>query len=222
MDRIFSGTSKQTRVVRPDGCQHARNPISYHSHPYRALCGPCIATSPVQLLERASWLETCGVNVRFGLSSLYVCLTVKRDQYAKTQLSARSVSGACWLALTVRLYFAVLIEPNVVLRKAVGLEKDFVEKGCRYVECVPQLFLELWRCVEEGFDRGESAFLSSQRRSYSNRNLHNLDLGGMKLLQRCKRCTCICIRTRGAPLTSSTSFHVFAWVGQGPAPMMSE
>lgn len=50
------------------------------------------------------------------------------------------------------------------------------------MECVPQLFLEFWRYPKKGFDRGESAFLSSQGRSCSKCNQQDLDLGGVKFL----------------------------------------
>lgn len=47
------------------------------------------------------WLEMCGVNVRFDLSSLYVCLTVKRDQHAGAQLQSDYglTAGAAYYSL---------------------------------------------------------------------------------------------------------------------------
>jgi len=82
-DCDFAGRSKHSSVSDPDCVQYAKNPISYHSHPYRALCGPCIAMSASHLPALSLWLEMCGVNVLFGWSLSYVCFTVKRDQYAR-------------------------------------------------------------------------------------------------------------------------------------------
>jgi hypothetical protein len=44
--------------------------------------------SAIQSSVLVVWLATYGVNVLFGLSSSYVCLTVKRDQHAGAQLQS--------------------------------------------------------------------------------------------------------------------------------------
>ena len=83
------GMSKHRSVRCPDAFQQVTKPISYHSHPCCMLCGPCTAMSAFQSSDLVVWLETCGMNVLFGLSSSYVCLTVKRDHNASTQLAVR-------------------------------------------------------------------------------------------------------------------------------------
>ena len=77
-DCDFAGRLKHSSVSELDCVQHAKNPILYYSQPCCALCVPCIATLAFYLLTMFSWLEMCGVNVLFGWSLSYVCLTVKR------------------------------------------------------------------------------------------------------------------------------------------------
>jgi hypothetical protein len=100
-DGDLAGTSKQRSVTCPDAFQQVTKPISYHSHPCRMLCGPCTAMSAFQSSVLVLWLEMCGVNVRFDLSSSYVCLTVKRDQHAgkQLQLDYRLTAGAAYYSL---------------------------------------------------------------------------------------------------------------------------
>ena len=100
-DCDLAGTSKHRSVRCLDAFQQVAKPISYHSHPCRMLCGPCTAMSAFQSSVLVLWLETCGVNVRFGRSSSYVCLTVKRDQYAGAQLQSdyEVTAGAAYYSL---------------------------------------------------------------------------------------------------------------------------
>jgi hypothetical protein len=44
-DCDFADRSKHRSVTGPDCVQQAKNPISYHSHPCRVLCGASIAMS---------------------------------------------------------------------------------------------------------------------------------------------------------------------------------
>jgi hypothetical protein len=100
-DCDLAGTSKHRSVRCFNAFQQVTKPISYHSYPCRMLCGPCTAMSAFQSSVLVLWLETCGVNVRFGLSSSYVCLTVKRDQHAGAQLQSdyRVTVGAAYHSL---------------------------------------------------------------------------------------------------------------------------
>jgi hypothetical protein len=84
----LAGISKHRSVRCPDAFQQVTKLMSYHSHPCCMLRSPYTAMSAFQSPALVLWLETCGVNVLFGLSSSYVCLTVKRDQHAGAQLKS--------------------------------------------------------------------------------------------------------------------------------------